>query len=1552
VTGHKPEIDGRSQQVLRVLLESSTSVSGRRVADMLNISPTTASKVLKALLDRGLVNAHPAGAAVLWSADETNAAVRAFRRGLEPSTRTISDRAPADTLAWALPPSAPKPVLKVVVLTALGVEYAAVRAHLAGVRLRRTRSGTRYDVGLVPGEHLDWEVYLGEVGMGNSGAAAEVAGAIETFSPQLILFVGVAGGLKPDDQSHGDVVVASIVHNVHSAKLAAHPDGGSQVLSRPLGIPAPHRLLQLVRAVGRTGWVDPLSSGQPPAAAAAPPAVHLRPIVAGEVVLADPDSDLRRLIAERFNDAAAIDMESHGVYETAHRYDIPVLAVRGLSDLLGDKTPETDREIQPPAVANAAAFAIALLRQADEGDFPPGSPPSGPGGGGAPAPPSSPERPGDVGAGPPAEESLARLTPTLRPWWRRLRTRRGTIADAAVAELAGRSASPIGWLSRLRHRPPAWLRDDESGDAWALVARFADAHDSPHATWLYDEAARRAESIGEDSISWMHRLQAALTAARLPSVVSVREPDDGGTADGGESPQAAALRRLSERSLLNVAPLTALLRVAVDEDADAILMSAPAALRTLGLTPDRLMKVEELASPRLSDEATEQAIAVFAELAESDPDVVDQLRGELLVMIARALLARSDVSPALVALADAREFIPAAAAPLIWMAHARLHRAGGPGALADASIEVSSELAQAEELALLARDRRRAWNSDSGEAVAIAVRARADRDSLGALRLVLPAPRGVATEAEARDPQVREAGAVAAILAGEYLLAVELAASISDPVERDLVRAMALAQEPNVGDEVERALRSALVAPRARPDQLVRALLGLVRLGAPVLPDQPGTVATDLARLRDADAEAADLVEALALLRSGEPRQALVITRQYPTSIGAVEIAVEAAVAAGDRNEAVRILDRAGRARGDEMMRTQALFLAADAGLDEDARRLATQLLLSRDPGTRRQALEVQLALAERGGRWEEVAELGRRLLDDDTLDVSDVRREEHVIQYRWTVAGAEFNLRRSHRARQVLDEPEPLEPRNPPQALLLLAVLRASAVPPDQEDMPAPVPSLGQAVLERALAAAARFPDDEDVLAGALQIVLTSPTPEPLPDDLLAQVGALQDDFFDRFPDSTRLRRITIGEDLSGLIGHMRETFAPGAEHLADLARQVWLGLCPQGLLADASGHSYGETLIKRVVGCLVASTADPVIADTEHKAARAAREAGSVVVDTSTLFLLDHLGGRAQRLPAEFGRVLFPASCRDDVLEARNALALRSTSTLGWNPQQQRPQVTEIPAKVVDGWAEAGARLAQRLAMVEVVPGVQRERNWSWDASLLLAHREGVALWADDLALRHAARSHGVPAFGTLDLVNDLVDLGQLRRPVLDEVVESFRRAYVVDLPLADRLVELAAAEGWKPEGYAALLLARPRLWSQPTDGLARFSGLLRALPPSEATPDCVGGWAAAAMTGLAWAIPPPARPRAVAAMVAWTVLSSGGERIFPNVLDAGESVMVAAAPDGDLLSHTVSALVEMLGGIVSAGQLGVLFTRLLANLDPQRRSRALHLFLSMAR
>jgi hypothetical protein len=111
-------------------------------------------------------------------------------------------------------------------------------------------------------------------------------------------------------------------------------------------------------------------------------------------------------------------------------------------------------------------------------------------------------------------------------------------------------------------------------------------------------------------------------------------------------------------------------------------------------------------------------------------------------------------------------------------------------------------------------------------------------------------------------------------------------------------------------------------------------------------------------------------------------------------------------------------------------------------------------------------------------------------------------------------------------------------------------------------------------------------------------------------------------------------------------------------------------------------------------------------------------------------------------------------------------------------------------------------------------------------------------------------------------------------------------------------------------------------------------------------------VTGWAAAALTGLAWAIPPASRPRALAGLVAWTVMNAGAEQVYPKLLDAGENVMAAAAPAGDLLAHTVSVLTETLGSIVAPDKVGVLFTRLITNFSPERRTRAMQSFLSMPR
>jgi tetratricopeptide (TPR) repeat protein len=1321
--------------------------------------------------------------------------------------------------------------------------------------------------------------------------------------------------LKPDDQARGDVVIAERVYNVHSGKHAAGPDGASEVLSRPVSLPTSYRLTQLVREVARSRWQP-----QAPTAGRAPQA-HLQPIVAGEVVLADQDSELRRRIVERFNDAGAVDMESYGVYEAAHRTETPVLAVRGLSDLIGDKRAAEDHQWQPRAAASAATFAVALLRHADEADFLPGR--SVP-----PRPPSSP-RPV---AAPEAERlssegALDWLAPNLRPWWRRLCLTSPARAGSALADLVTHSGFPIGWLGRTRHRPPPWLREDDNGDAWAVLARFAASHGSPNATYAHERAAELAANAGGDTIAALHRLAAAVSRAEHPNVDAAGDAQDAGRAE--------VLRRLRGEQTTVVGPLAVFLSAAVEGDRDGTLSAAGPALRVLGLDPVSLGPPSTTTG--IDDEASEAALA---ELAETDPDVVAELRSQVLLSLANLRLLDDDTDAALRILALAREMVPAATTPLLLIARAHLQRVAGPTGQRSNIDDTAAVLADVEQMALLARDRRRDWNGPTAEALALAGRARAQSgDFAGALRLLLPPPRGRATDREAADPAVREIASAAATFAGEPLLAVELAAGVTDPVERHLLRAVALSRAEGMGDEAERSYRAALEdVPDTRPDQLVRTLLGMARLGAPITADAEGNIADALARLRRMNPEAADLVEASAALHAGRPSDALVLARQYPGSVAAMELAAEAAAAAGQPEEAIRVLERVGRERGDNALLVQAMLLAAEAGRREDAERLSTMLLTVGDPATRRQALQTRVQAAGREGRWQDVVDLSRRLLDDDDLEPADVNQAIRD-SYRWMLAQAEFNLGRPERALAALQSPDPIVPRSREEAQLLLAVLHTTGTDSGQGLGP-------QDMVTRALEVAAEWPDDEEIMASSLGLAIMTGAKIPLPDQLLVRLRTLQEDYFARFPDPKTLQRIEVGEDLDGLVQHMKETMAPEAEALQDLVRLVWLGVYPLALFTDVTHRSYAETLIKRALGCRVIA-GDPSTAGQQQRTAARDALAGVVVMDTSALHLLGHTGVADTRLTAQFARIILPASLRDDVLRANAGLAVRSVGTLWWDSAQQRPALTEFPPEVADGWAVEAQTLVDRLALVDVVADPPGRPERILDTALLLAKDLQVPLWADDLALRQVAGSAGVQAFGTLDLIGVLVESGALAGTDEDRALDVLAKEGAVDLPVLDRLVEFASDAGGKPDGYAALLLARPRSWIPPEVGFARYKALMGALP-QDTDDTSLAQWAEAAATGLAWASPPPARPRAIAALLAWTVLNRPTEAVLPALLDAGERVQKATAPDGDVLPHLVAILAETISGVEGPARTGIVMTRLLGPLDGQRRTAAMQLFL----
>lgn len=239
----------------------------------------------------------------------------------------------------------------VVILTALNLEYQSVRERLVELRLHLHKSGTRFEVGVVPGTSC--RVALGLTSKGNQPSAVIAERAIQEFSPVALLFVGVAGALS-DATRLGDVVVASHVYAYHGG--TSEDDG---LKARPRAWEAPHGISQLASHLARLDdWGDPAPRDEDR------PRVRFGAVAAGEIVQNSRISAEAKWIRQHYNDALAIEMEAAGVAQAGHLSGAPVAIVRGISDRAdGTKNSSDDRNWQPRAAANAAAFAVRLAME-------------------------------------------------------------------------------------------------------------------------------------------------------------------------------------------------------------------------------------------------------------------------------------------------------------------------------------------------------------------------------------------------------------------------------------------------------------------------------------------------------------------------------------------------------------------------------------------------------------------------------------------------------------------------------------------------------------------------------------------------------------------------------------------------------------------------------------------------------------------------------------------------------------------------------------------------------------------------------------------------------------------------------------------------------------------------------------------------------------------------------------------------------------------------------------------------------------------------------------
>jgi len=224
------------------------------------------------------------------------------------------------------------------------------------------------------------------VEQGNGEAQAAVRDLIEDLAPRLVLLVGIAGGLPSDDVKLGDVVLSTRIQDftVEARKHGKKPEyaikGGPvvQSLAADVAILAARRSelgnwtadlpsqpevawTQKGQLYGPPAWRKKLRTklehhygeGSTPRA----PVFVVGPIASSDRLAKDPDLVIPWLATSR--DLLAIEMESGGVYRAAAQKNCPMLAIRGISDIVGLERAEAWTKY---ACASAAVFTRAFLR--------------------------------------------------------------------------------------------------------------------------------------------------------------------------------------------------------------------------------------------------------------------------------------------------------------------------------------------------------------------------------------------------------------------------------------------------------------------------------------------------------------------------------------------------------------------------------------------------------------------------------------------------------------------------------------------------------------------------------------------------------------------------------------------------------------------------------------------------------------------------------------------------------------------------------------------------------------------------------------------------------------------------------------------------------------------------------------------------------------------------------------------------------------------------------------------------------------------------------------
>ena len=227
--------------------------------------------------------------------------------------------------------------MKIAIIAAMEEETAVLQSKIQNC-VSQEIAGNKFYSGQLEGK----DIVLLQGGIGKVAAAIGTTLLMEKFNPTCVINTGSAGGFSPNLKV-GDIVISSEVR-YHDADVTAFGYEIGQLPQLPAAFKADLELIKFAEESINDHPTIQAETGL---------------ICSGDIFLTDPAKI--EICRQNFPQMIACEMEAAAVAHVCHKFNVPFVVLRALSDIAGKSSAASSDEFLGTAAENSSQFVQAML---------------------------------------------------------------------------------------------------------------------------------------------------------------------------------------------------------------------------------------------------------------------------------------------------------------------------------------------------------------------------------------------------------------------------------------------------------------------------------------------------------------------------------------------------------------------------------------------------------------------------------------------------------------------------------------------------------------------------------------------------------------------------------------------------------------------------------------------------------------------------------------------------------------------------------------------------------------------------------------------------------------------------------------------------------------------------------------------------------------------------------------------------------------------------------------------------------------------------------------